>query len=240
MKKTIILSIFLFAGIISFSQKVLLEQTVANDTLEDKWGQNLRHFSHLYFGFGFAASGAEKGAEVKYGNSANFDFGYRYKFKVCNYYALGADLSFSSYMYRLKQDSVSKILPDAEEHDKERIDIGALKLEIYQRFNFGRRGNHVGNYLDVGAYGSYFLYTRHYTMDKKPFADLKKREVTETGLEYMENMEYGISARMGHGRWVLFGRYRLSDLFKTSKFYNNNLKYPELPSLQIGIEVDLF
>jgi hypothetical protein len=241
MKKTILLSIFLFSGIISYSQRVLLEETVDSDTIEAKWGQNLRHFGHLYMGLGFAASGAEKGAEVMYGNSGNFDFGYRYKFKVCNYYALGADLSYTTHWYRLKQDEDTKILPDSVEHDKERFDIGAFRLEIYQRFNFGKRGNHIGNYIDIGAYGSYFMYTRHYTMDKDPdwmIPEVKKLEETETGPEYMENMEYGVSVRAGNGRWVVFGKYRLSDLFKTTNNYPE--KYPELPALQIGFEVGLF
>lgn len=240
MKKTIILSIFLLVGIVSFSQRVLLEQTVANDTIEDNWGQNLRHFGHLYFGFGFAASPAEEGAEVKYGNSANFDFGYRYKYKICNLYSIGADLSLTSYMYRLKRDEDTKILPGEMEHNKERIDTWGVKLEIYERFNFGKRGNHIGNFIDLGVYGSYFMYTRHYTMDKNPddYPGLKKREVTETGLDYMENMEYGVSARVGHGNWVLFGRYRLSDLFKTPDIPAD--KFPELPALQVGVEINIF
>ncbi|MEA3446054.1 MAG: hypothetical protein U9R19_15140 [Bacteroidota bacterium] len=241
MKKiNIILSIILIAGITSFSQRVLLEENVAADTIQKKWGKNLRHYGHLYLGFGFAASPANEGAEVIYGASMNFDFGYRYKFRVCNYYALGADLSFTNSMYSLKQDEKTKTLPDKIEHDKERIDLSGFKLELYQRFNFGKRGNHIGNYLDIGAYGTFFIFSRHYTMDKKPeeYPYLRKIEIYETGLNYIENMEYGLTTRIGNNRWVFFARYRMSDLFKTTE--NLQIKYPELPALQAGFEISIF
>ncbi|MCF8374660.1 MAG: hypothetical protein K9H64_23780 [Bacteroidales bacterium] len=238
MKKTILLSIFLLASVITYSQRVLLEENLANDTSEVKWGQNLRHYGHFYFGLSIPSNPAEKGSEIMHGNSLSFDVGYRYKLKLCNWYALGADLNFSTNAYRLKQDAKTKILPDSIEHDKESILAPGMKFEIYQRFNFGKRGNHVGDYLDIGAYGTYFFATRHYTMDKNPTEDLKKLEITETGLDYMENTEYGISVRAGHGQWVIFGKYRLSDLFKTTANYP--VKLPELPALRIGVEISIF
>ncbi len=246
MKRVIILSMILLVGITTYSQRILLEETVHSDTIEDRWGKNLRHYGHFYFGFGFAASPAEKGAEVMYGHSMSYDIGYRYKFKICNYYALGADLSFSGYSYRLKQDTETKLLPDNIVHDRERFEAAGFKMEIYQRFNFGKRGNHIGNYLDLGAFGNLFVYTRHYTMDKnhESAPHVKRLEIFETGLEYMDNFEYGLSARVGTGMWSVFAKYRLSDLFLDTESLEHPTttleKYPELPALQIGIEIGLF
>ncbi len=240
MKKFLILSILLIIGTTMYSQKVLLMEDLDADTITKKWGKNLKHYGHLYMGLGFSASAAEKGAEVIYGASSNFDFGYRYKYKICNYYSIGADLNINTHIYRLKQDEETKIVPDNVEHDKERIQTTGLKLELYQRFNFGKRGNHIGNYFDIGAYGSYFLSTQHYTMDKNPGwnPDIGKIETVSSNLDYMEDFEYGLTTRLGFGRWVFFGKYRMSDLFVNTD--NLQTPYPELPALNVGFEISLF
>ena len=150
MKKTFFLAMAIAMAFSAFSQTVLLEQYPENDTIVKKWGKNRAHFAHAYFDFGFTASGAEDGAEITYGNSINLDFGVRYKRRISNNYALGSDLSFGMYSYRLKQDEETKILPDNIEHDKEKIILSTLKLEVFQRINFGKRGNHIGRFWTWG------------------------------------------------------------------------------------------
>ena len=245
MKKILFISLLTLSVNLIFGQRVLLEEYPNNDTIEDTWGQNLKHFGHLYLDWGFAASGSEEGAEVLYGSSYNFDFGYRYKRRFCNTYALGADLGMSFYSYRLKQDKETKKLPDNVEHTKERFKLTGIKLELYQRINFGKRGNHIGTYWDLGVFGNYFFNSQHYAMDKDPeeYPFLKKIETIESRPNYLEDFEYGVSTRIGKGRWVMFGRYRLNDLFKKDEFQQETPtleKYPELPALQVGFEISLF
>ena len=54
-----------------------------------------------------------------------------------------------------------------------------------------------------------------------------------THLKYYEPFNYGVLARFGINRYVIYANYRLSDLFKSS--YN----YAELPRLTLGVQIGL-
>jgi len=237
MKKiTLILSL---AFIISsaFSQKVLLDEEVPQEVVKSKWGENLQHFGHLYVSFGFFTGPSEIGAKIKYGSSMLSIIGYRYKYKVSNYYSLGADLSFSFKNYYLKDDD-NKILPDNVNHDKEYFTFISPRLEIYQRINIDKRGNKLGKYLDIGAFGSYNVSTKYYTRDKVDNMPYEKINITTIKLKYIEPLSYGITARIGYNEIALFAEYRLSDMMKPYKpSIGSDILYPELPRLAVGLDI---
>ena len=155
MRKTII-STAVFIGLISIgvSQTVLLEKDVNADTIPKTGGPNLQHFSHFYFGYGLVLGADAVGSEIRYGSSTDFAYGYRYKRKLSEFYAVGFDVFYHSTTFHLKQDS-TKVLPNNILHDekgeKEKLTFHNLSLGLYNRFNFGKRGNYIGNFLDLGA-----------------------------------------------------------------------------------------
>ena len=234
MKNILILISFLLIVNIAYSQTVLMEENVKHDTIPPKWGKNLKHYGNFYIGYGFFADPSNKGAKIKYGNSGEMLVGFRYKYKICNYYALGADLGLGFISYNLKDDE-EKVLPDIVNHDKEKINFSNLKLQVYQRINFDRRGNSLGKYLDLGAYGGWNFGTKHYFKDKPDGTSFNIIEVTEKRLDYIEDLSYGIITRVGSNNWSVFAIYRLSDLFKKTELIP--VKYPELPKLVIGVEI---
>ncbi len=67
------------------------------------------------------------------------------------FYAIGYDIHFSSMNYRLDQKSSSKIVPNNIKHDKEKLRFNNLGIELYNRFNVGRRGDRVGQFIDLGG-----------------------------------------------------------------------------------------
>jgi hypothetical protein len=226
-------SIAIFLTILSltgFTQTVLFHQDV-NDTTLGKRGPNLRNYSHLYVGFGFIAGKPDSaGSAIKYGRSVDWMVGYRYKFRISNFFAIGYDIDFNSYTYALKQSS-AKTLPDTIVHNKEQMNFSDLGLSGYMRFNYGRRGNRIGNFIDIGAFGDWGFSTTHFTKDKAPNGNIVKTTVSR--LKYINDTNYGLTARVGFGRYVFFANYRLSDLFKTS------YHYAELPRITAGIQLGL-
>ena len=237
MKKNILLlSILLFSFSATFSQQVVFEQDVNKDTIVPTKGPNLKNFSHLYFGFGLVLGSPDStGSDINMGSSTDFIIGYRYKRKLSNFYAIGVDISYGATSFNLKQDS-SKLLPSKELHDKEKINSNQLGLNLYNRFNFGKRGNHVGKFLDLGAYGHYTFNYKHIFKDQNEIANSlhsSATKVVNTGLVYTNPLNYGVQARIGVNRYVLYGSYRLSDQFKA------NYGFPELPRLIVGFQIGL-
>lgn len=230
MKYFPLLVLFLVLTGSCFAQSVILDETVAVDAPKPKTGPNLRHFHHLFIGFSFAAPEAEKGAAVHYGSSNCFDFGYRYKLKVSGHYAIGSDLWAGFSNYRMRQEA-GKLLPDTVLNGRETLNFSHLSASFYNRINFGRRGNHVGRFFDAGVYGQYVYNYVHYTRNKAH--DGVVTEVYQKHLPYYEPLNWGLLARIGFNRFVFTGTYRMSGLFKPS--YN----LPDLPLLQVGMQIGL-
>ena len=239
-KKNLFTQLFVLGVILlsapSFAQEILLEQDVNKDTIVPKRGPNYRHFTHAFVGYGLVAGNGVNGGEIKAGLSRQFVFGARYKLKINSFYAIGFDgmMGFSAYV--LKQNN-TKILPNKSLHDKESIHFTSFNSCFYNRFNFGKRGNSLGNYLDIGVYGEWLAgasqrYTDSYNYVNGSFA--KKTSVKNTQLQYVLPLQYGINARFGLGRFIFFGQYRLSKLFKDS------FNYPELPNTIVGFQIGIY
>jgi hypothetical protein len=229
--KRIIFIALLFASANAFTQEILLEQNVKSDSIRPSRGPNLKNFSHFYIGLGFPINTNEDVTYTKFGSSTNIDFGFRYKRKFTNFFATGFDLGIGSTTYNLSQD-VPKTVPDTIINEKEKFRIFSVSPSAYLRFNFGRRGNYVGNFLDLGAYGDWNIRKLHLTVNENEQDEKVKVETTR--LDYMENFSYGFLARAGSNRYVVTAKYRMSDIFKSS------YAIPELPRLTVGVEVGLF
>lgn len=230
MKK--ILTLILFSiSISAFSQIVVLEQNVKDDTIRPTRGPNLKHFFQGYIGLGFPLYTNEETAYTKFGTSTTVDFGMRYKRKLAEHFAVGADLGVTLAAYKIKQEN-GKTVPDTIINDKEKFQINSVRSSVYTRLNVGRRGNHIGNYLDLGIYGGWNCVKKHQTINENQ--DQEKVKVVTSQLKYIENFSYGLISRIGINRWTFTASYRLSDIFKSSQ------ALPEIPHLTIGLELEIF
>ena len=221
----------LFISLGAFSQEILLQQNVKADTIRPTRGPNLRNFTQGYIGLGFPFFTNETAKYTKPGVSTDFSLGLRYKRRITNYLAIGLDGGIHTTSYKLKQ-SEPKTVPDTAINDKEKIQVSTLTCTAFVRINVGRRGNYIGNYLDLGAYGGWNFQKKHKTTNENAEGE-KVREST-TRLKYIEDFSYGLLARIGMSRYALTAQYRLSDIFHSSH------AMPELPRLIIGFEMGLF
>lgn len=226
------------------AQEVILKQNVELDTVPKKIGQNLKKYSHFYIGMGAVVGSNEgEGGDLNYGRSLDFTAGFRYKYKINNVYAIGMDAKYNWTSFNLKQND-DKILPNNLQHKREVINFNNFGFIAYNRFNFDKnRGNHIGKFLDIGAYADWTFMVRHkYTteFDVAGNANQSVSEVTNSGLLYVERLNYGLTARLGFGKFVFYGSYRLSDQFKkklNDQFDSSN--YPELARFIAGIQISL-
>jgi hypothetical protein len=229
--KRIITIILLFISMSAFSQIVLLEQDVKSDTLRPTRGPNLKHFLQGYIGIGFPVFTNEEVNYTKFGSSSAIDFGMRYKRKLASHFAVGLDFGVNLAAYKIAQD-YGKTVPDTNVNDKEKFQINSLTGSAYTRLNIGRRGNHIGNYVDLGVYGSWNCVKKHKTTNEN--ANGEKVKVVTSQLKYIDNFSYGLLGRIGSNRYALTASYRLSDIFKST------YAIPELPRLIVGLEIGIF
>ncbi len=224
-------SCFLFLQV--NAQEVILHQDVTADTVTPVLGPNYRHFLHSFIGYGVLLGGTEGGGTaIRYGNSGDVLFGLRYKYKVSNLFAWGAEAYYRAAVYSIRQDSL-KTFPDTLINDKERLNFNNLTAGLYLRFNFEKkRGNRVGNFLDLGGYGEWTFRLTQFTRNKLP--DGRVVRANTTGLDYYNAFNYGVVARLGFNRWVFFASWRFSILFKEAK------NIPELPRLTAGLQVGFY
>ncbi|MBX7203365.1 MAG: hypothetical protein IT240_06750 [Bacteroidia bacterium] len=227
MKKTV-LFILMLGNLSAFGQEVLFLKDPAIDSIVPHWGPNRRHYIHPYIAIGMAIDGGEQGGRIRQPHF--FDetrFGFRYKRRLNGVFSLGGDLLYNVQNYSLRQDSL-KILPDTLLYKKQRMLFHQLRGAVFIRINYDKRGNRLGNYIDLGAYGDFNFAHIMYTRIKN--ADNTLTRAKTSRLKYFNPLGYGLHARVGFNLFSCYVQYRLSDFFYPSKHL------PELPRLTAGVE----
>jgi len=244
MKKAIFISMILILQCLnSYSQRTLVEEDVSTyDFEKPKNGPNLLHFTHWYLALDFyAPNPIEENIKCQYATSHNFMIGYRYKLRVTNWLALGADAEFYTSSYYFEDDFFYDITSEINtNHNKEKLRLNNFGTEVYIRFNCGKRGNVIGKFIDFAAYGLVNFDAKHIYIDKfstPHFYDSKTVKVVNSNLNYIEFLNYGARFRIGYNRFAVSFAYRLSDILtKEFKSDNNQL---ELPRFSVGLQVGL-
>lgn len=218
------------------AQRVVLRAEPAADSVQVRYGPNRAIFRHLYLGYTPVVGRPQgPGADLRYLRSAELFLGLRHKYRLSGGLAAGFDVRYARLAYHLRQTS-GKLLPSPARHHTESLVLSQLQLEPYLRVHLGRRGNVIGRYLDLGGWGGYALGTSHHYEDRPGTGGGKRTVVVERNLGYMQRWSYGLSSRLGSGRYAATARYRLSDTFSREV----NPAYPELPRWVVGLELGLF
>ncbi|WP_375419401.1 hypothetical protein [uncultured Hymenobacter sp.] len=220
------------------AQQVLVQADVAADTLRADFGPNRRYFGHLFVGGGLVlgpAGGA--GARLRYGPpSRELELGARLKRRYSPTLALTLAVRYARLSYGLAQTG-PKIVPGPTRHRRESLTLHQAQLEGGLRLNAGHRGNIVGHYLDLLAWGGWVAGTAHRTEDDPaPGAGASTSATTGRGLRYLARWPAGLGLRLGSGRLALTGRYRLTAVFRGREAS----AWPELPRGVLGLEIGLF
>jgi hypothetical protein len=245
MKKTLTI-IFLFVCTIGTfkAQKTLINRDVGrqllrmNDTI---WGPNASHFICRTFGFGLASRIQQNDSmAIKTGFSSIWvNFGLKYKRKLNETFAIGLEGLAALEQFKIAQGEKNLLSPGLN-NDKQLLGFYSVGLGGYLRINFGKRGNRIGRYFDLGGDLHYLYLSRMFTkndIDPALNKGASHEKLAQSQLDYVSKAQYFGYLKFGINKIALFARYRFSDIFIASKNINNGLILPQLPPLCIGIEI---
>jgi len=231
------LLLFLSGGLLA--QDVILDKNV-DEQYKEKKGPNMRYYGHFYESIGTVAPYNNlKGASVESQRSIEFIFGYRYKIKLLSFYAIGIDVSNRWIRYGIKPEGAplagelaTNPLLEAGLVDKLSMNLSSLGAEAYNRINIGKRGNVLGNFLDIGIRGEWNYGSRLILKSNAAEGEYfnKAREVRKK-LDFIEQFSTLVTARIGINKLAISGNYRITDLI------TNGYATPELPPLTVGFQV---
>ena len=229
--------IFLTLQINLKGQIILLHEDVKSDTVESRYGPNRTHYIQMFYGAGFIFGQPDTaGADIKKWKSYYLTAGLRYKLKLGKNYAVGLDVYYQFNSYRMKQ-SLDNFLPDTIIHKKEKMNFNNVSAAFFNRINFKKRGDVIGNFFDFGVYADYVFGSTHYYRDVDASGSTSQETaVRKHNLSYVNDYNYGAFLRIGWEGFAFWGEYRFSDMFDK----NYSVKYPELPRLYIGIEISSY
>jgi hypothetical protein len=228
--------VFLLIAFQSTAQ-IIIEESDDNLYEEKTFGPNRKHYVFSYLSYMVpAAPSAGPGTPVSTFSSTYFDFGICYKRKIGHYYSLLGEVVYYTENYSINQDSM-KTFASSNLYDSENLSLMNFSFRFLNRFNFDkRRGNHLGFYLDLGAYYDLVTLSQHSTETK--LADKSKVKVTHSRLPYVNPFSYGVMGAVGYRGISLVARYRLTQIFKPN-YLVDGIPYYEPSQLWVGLRFNL-
>lgn len=232
-KHLLLLGLFAILPLVTLNaQEIVMDETVNDEVFSRTFGPNGQHYFHRYFAWSVPVSRLSEQA-VKPFSSAQFDFGMLYKYRLNKFLSAGGDFRAEFVSYRLKNMNTLQPYLLLPEWEKEMVTQINTTLAGYGRVNFGKRGNHLGKYLDLGMFGGYSLFNSHVFRGE----DI----VTETDVNaqrnyvpYMRRWAWGFQAGFGVNILKINARYRMSDYLIKGKVNGG-----DLPKLMIGLEIGI-
>jgi hypothetical protein len=83
--------------------------------------------------------------------------------------------------------------------------------------------------------------TKHISIENHQSPNIqfaRRTRIASRNLDYVNEFNYGIQARLGFRKFSFFGMYRMSD-FITNRYRNAPFEFPEMPRLIIGFQIGL-
>lgn len=234
MKRYIILTFLL--GLFAFSataQNVLFSDDAETAYEIPKKGKNRASFAHIYTGYRIAPDYFTLEPQVWNGE---FFVGRRTKYALTRNYAMGWELEYLH--TAVSWDNANGIsIGEKESADgiKHRYVSHAVSLGYYNRITFGKVGNNIGKFLDIGVYGAWnFGKNSTFLIESSDGNEIT--EVTKKNPDFDDAFFYGVKARLGIHRVAITADYR----FVTPDFSSINDPDINMPMLTVGLELSLY
>ena len=224
----------------AIGQTIVEDRDVEESQSKVEEGPNTKYYQHGFLQFGSVLNiDANDSAQV-IPNFGLISYGTRGKLKLLSWLAAGWDAKYTFSQYNIKQGELNALADQT--FKKQRLDRHAIDLGAHIRFNFDRRGNTLGKYLDLGGYGGFAFGNRmKYSSADKASAATGGSNAQRTvlrKLQYVQPLHYGLQARLGFNRLAVCGYWRVSQLLKKVDYLHGGAAYPELPRLSIAVELN--
>lgn len=208
---------------------------------ENKFGPNGKYFFSGVYGIALIAGRpASDSLQLKSDELSNQLFiGYRGKLKLTEYVALGGDLLYFRQAFKLLQSETHNVLSPGKSNAMQRLTLHDLTAGIHLRLNFGKRGDYLGKYIDLGGEMHtvfwHRLLTKNYT-DPTQNNGGKIEKVIQSQLNYIRTFQEFAVVRIGWSAISISARYRLNGMFRPSNAIHGGVALPELPRFSIALE----
>jgi hypothetical protein len=210
---------------VTHAQERIFKETFTDNYFAGDWGKNRKHYVSSYVRLGGVIRSADALAT---NGGGDFSYGLFYKRRFSNLSSMIFDYQIQSVSYKINDigqiDPYSLLL----EWDQETVSILAFGMDIRHRFNFGRRGDRIGKYVDLGGYGSWNIGRTHKYLGKDDYREIA---ATHYKADYLRKFESGLKFGVGYNWIGVYGRYRLTNLLNTDHLT------VDLPRLVIGVEI---
>jgi|GEM_PF-1130412 len=238
MKKTLTLLAAAFLVNLAAGQTTVIDRNVEKERIEVE-----EESGNQYFHFGSNISIDADTSLTAKSNSGSIGYGYSGKVISSRFFSLLGEGYYEFDNYKLVQ-SASNALNFGQEYEKQNIRVHSFRIGLRGRIHLTKHGYRDGTYLEFGAAGAW-NFGRKMTIKQKLDPSVTGSQAAEEvelayrKLGFIEKLGYEVNAGIGRNGLTLFGRYRLSNLFKPQDSVNNGLPLPEIAPLMIGLKFDL-
>lgn len=237
-KRLSLVAILLLSIFMVRAQVVVLDEVVNDSVKEKPFGPNQKHYVQSYYGFGTGFMLNEESTAKQISGTFRFEFGIRYKYKISEHFALGSDLYFAIDKHNFDLDQQA-----SNSYKSEYYSLNSWGLSVFTRFNFGKRGNTLGTYVDLFGYGQWnpdrsYTYFMEEDSTDPLLSHGATKQVVYNRLDFLSKTSAGAGVRIGHKGVSLVASYRLSELLIKEK-QPLSLPHGELPALNLALEIGI-
>ena len=206
------------------AQKVVISENPPADFKKENsaFGPNQKKFKYLDFKIGsFSDYQTEK--PLDFISSFHSEITTIKKRKISNLLALNYGLGYRFDNIQLHSDSVSYISITSQKTHDIRYLFHSISTIFGFQINFeNKRGNQLGKYFSVNGYFNW-NYRNKLTYKFSGNSNAEKTKVIHKNLNGINNFQYGVTAKLILKKIGLFIDYRISNIFKKSKYNLPNI-----------------
>lgn len=211
------------------SETVVEKNKYGSETL---WSCADKHFGYYFISYSLPIP-IEKTIE-SIGLSHSLKFGYTYRYKLADFFDIGAELSYTNRTSGIADDSMS-IFDPANFYSSIKTYQNSFGASLYFRFNLGKQTyRNLGYFIDLGGFYNYNLW-------KGIEYKLNSKELDQTARfknsDYLNSYDYGGFIRFSFSNIAIIASYTPTKWI--SNFTNQNLEYTRSP-LMLGIQMNLY
>jgi|GEM_PF-2333755 len=212
----------------TMAQTVVMEQDVNQDTVISNFGKNKKYYFGSNMGFGAPIENATGSKRLEARSSYSFHYGVYYKIRLANFYSIVTQAAYQRPVY-------SFVVSDPNVYYEDLV-LNNGSLALLNRINIGKRGDFIGYYLAFGASIDYTF--KNKLKSKADVVDPDSPENTYEfyklalhRLNYINKTNFNAEVQIGINKFVLYGKYRLTDIIQPKMGYN-------LPTTTVGVLFD--
>jgi hypothetical protein len=211
----------------AISQKYLLNEDVNKDTIIPDFGYKRKFDIGNYFSYGLPIGKNINlpPSDIDRINSWQFREGIWGRMKLTNWYAIGAYIEYSRDEYRMKSPLFQDTFNNKKTVWTKQINNN-LVVGIFNRINIYDEKF----YFDFGAYYAYDILPRVISKIESKNGDFKFKKTIYNRPSIMNISNFGLDARLTYKTFALYGRYRLTGLYKNTD--------NDIAKLMVGILFD--